>query len=862
MEKELIGNGEYLLTAIMKLGDTQEAFEKAYNSIISQPVINNRIQIILLGENTKPLVAKYAENADCEKYEVLYAQCLDDAKTQVRGKYICLSNGKDYWSENALVKLCEFLDVNGKEVDIVYGKCRDIEKTDAILKLSEERILNLDSAYRKGRICLNNAVFKRKCLDEIECYEGTAGEESAIASAKILMKKKQYGLLEEAVLWCESNEIHKLSSISADCCRKLVEISCSCCGSVIPYIQHLIMNPLLIAFKNRTDKELLEEYLQYIDDAFLSVQKDLSTAEIQYLYNLKYKKNVLSEAVGDENGKFFYNDRSIFSVNARHRILVKIISLDWKNEKIVFEGYTDLNLLGNDIEVYMQDNEGNPYMVDLIPFPLKDEKGYGEELCLIGMRFYAEVPLKSGKSFSFKVKEERRAFDLPVGITMGAFSKLNSEANHSYFVERDYIVCYSNRRIVISKYGLLRHVGKEFKYLVELIGKKKYSIAAYRILFRLDKLFSSKKPVWIVTDRPHVAKDNGEHFFRYLMNSEAKDKYDIYFMLKKDSPDFERVSKYGRILIHDSFKHKMKFLQADKIISSAGNNLAINAFGNKRRYYHDLYKFDFVYLRHGVSHNDQSRWLNRLDKNIRILDSTSKREYDAILKGNYLYDESRVKLTGLPRYDNLFNESKKMITFMPTWRKNLEADLMPRSSRRKYIDDFTETEYYQFYNNLINDERLLKTMKEYGYRGSFYVHPVFEQQAGDFISNELITVGLELADYQQIFKESDLMITDYSSVAFDFAYLKKPVIYTQFDAASFYENHTWGKGYFTYKEDGFGPVIYDYEIAVETIIQYIRNGCRMEEEYVQKVEDFFAYTDRNNCKRVYEAIREIDNSCM
>ena len=40
--------------------------------------------------------------------------------------------------------------------------------------------------------------------------------------------------------------------------------------------------------------------------------------------------------------------------------------------------------------------------------------------------------------------------------------------------------------------------------------------------------------------------------------------------------------------------------------------------------------------------------------------------------------------------------------------------------------------------------------------------------------------------YQKLFNESSLLITDYSSVAFDFAYLKKPVIYLEMELQIIY----------------------------------------------------------------------------
>ena len=84
------------------------------------------------------------------------------------------------------------------------------------------------------------------------------------------------------------------------------------------------------------------------------------------------------------------------------------------------------------------------------------------------------------------------------------------------------------------------------------------------------------------------------------------------------------------------------------------------------------------------------------------------------------------------------------------------------------------------------------------------------------------------------------------------------MIYSQFDEDTFYKYHTWGKGYFTYRTDGFGPITNTLDETVETLIDYIKNGCIMKPEYVEKVENFFAYTDRNNCKRIYEAVVEAE----
>ena len=103
-----------------------------------------------------------------------------------------------------------------------------------------------------------------------------------------------------------------------------------------------------------------------------------------------------------------------------------------------------------------------------------------------------------------------------------------------------------------------------------------------------------------------------------------------------------------------------------------------------------------------------------------------------------------------------------------------------------------------------------------------------------------------------------MLISDYSSVTFDFAYLKKPVIYTQFDKEEFYKSHIYDEGYFNDKRDGFGPVCNKYEDTVTTIIDMLKNDCKLDKKYESRIKKFFKYDDHNNCKRVYEAIKNID----
>ena len=94
-----------------------------------------------------------------------------------------------------------------------------------------------------------------------------------------------------------------------------------------------------------------------------------------------------------------------------------------------------------------------------------------------------------------------------------------------------------------------------------------------------------------------------------------------------------------------------------------------------------------------------------------------------------------------------------------------------------------------------------------------------------------------------------LLITDYSSVAFDFAYLKKPVIYYQSN-----KDYHYDEGYFDYDNMGFGEVISDVDVLLSKIRYYLNNDCMMEDKFKERVDQFFKFNDNKNCERVYKWI--------
>ncbi|EAH7076795.1 capsular biosynthesis protein, partial [Campylobacter jejuni] len=90
------------------------------------------------------------------------------------------------------------------------------------------------------------------------------------------------------------------------------------------------------------------------------------------------------------------------------------------------------------------------------------------------------------------------------------------------------------------------------------------------------------------------------------------------------------------------------------------------------------------------------------------------------------------------------------------------------------------------------------------------------------LPNYIIIPSVEMS-MQKLFCESSLMITDYSSVAFEMAVLKKPVIYYQFDKNELFSRHIYTQGYFDYNKDGFGTVVLDIDNLLYELKMKLQN---------------------------------------
>ena len=473
-----------------------------------------------------------------------------------------------------------------------------------------------------------------------------------------------------------------------------------------------------------------------------------------------------------------------------------------------------------------------------------------------------EEELRKHKTFSFWLKYKGRNY--PLAITLiRAESKL-SMVKDSYWICGQSIISLDNvmRCFVVERLTRKRHFRHEMHFIRSIAasthGMWKIKMVGNRLLYWVTKPFYKKK-IWLTMDKIFKAGDNGEYFYRYV-KSRAPEGVKIYYVVQHDSPDYERLkSEFNTIVKFNSIKHKMLALHTDLMLATHVDTMNCNGYyAATQKYFKDLYNARVVCLAHGLTIQKIAQYQNRTFDNTVLYFFASKYEIKNVSHEVYdYYDKSMLCLTGHARYDGLVSKDKKIILITPTWRRGTTTGKAKKGSTYAHSSSFIHSDYYKIYNGLINDERLIKTAKEHGYRIVYLLHPAMSSQLVDFEKSEGVDIIAAAGDmsYEKILTESSLMVTDYSGVQFDFAYMKKPLVYYHPDVLP----PQYEAGGLEYETMGFGPICRNHEQIVSELCDYIEQGCKMKDMYKERVDDFFEYSDHDNCARIYDEVMDFQS---
>jgi len=338
----------------------------------------------------------------------------------------------------------------------------------------------------------------------------------------------------------------------------------------------------------------------------------------------------------------------------------------------------------------------------------------------------------------------------------------------------------------------------------ESFGGKNYSDSPKYIYEYMQKNYPKLNYIWVFNNPDkNVITGNAEK-----VKKGSKEYYDAYskakFWVSNARLPLYLNKKENQIYIQTWHGTPLKRLANDmKVVRMPGTTTA----NYKKNFYAETSRWDYLVSPNRYSTN--------------------------IFKTAFWMDEERTWEIGYPRNDVLVNrsddqeyinqikkdlnlpEGKKVIMYAPTWRD----------------DEFVKKGQYLF-DLKINLENLQKELGE-NYVILLRMHYLIAN-ALDLNGYEDFAIDVSnYSDISELYLISDALITDYSSVMFDFGILKRPQYFFAYDIEK-YDKGLRGF-YMDYMNDLPGEIITDeFKLALE-----LKNIDEHKEKYKDKIEKFY-----------------------
>lgn len=367
----------------------------------------------------------------------------------------------------------------------------------------------------------------------------------------------------------------------------------------------------------------------------------------------------------------------------------------------------------------------------------------------------------------------------------------------------------------------------------------------------------ASRDIILLAEQAGEARDNAWHLYNYLLRTDAPER--ILFVTRRGSPDEIRIQPQHRVR-SGSLRHF--FYYSACRVSASTHFHGSNPAGFLGRYFLPFLPAKVtVMLSHGIKKDHYSIY-ERAIRGLDLFVCGTRREHDYYAR--FLRPNSILRQTGLARFDALTTTAIASVVrpeghyvlFMPTFRKYLfDLNRLPSEIARREI---LRSGFFNALASLLNDQALTDELASAGLQLKFYIHrsaqfmlPLFREAAP-----RAVILGPEDGDVQSLLIGCSALVTDFSSVFFDAAYMGKPVVYYHFDELDYRANH-YSEGYFSYAADGFGPVASNIEQVRHALGQLIDSGFVPEKVYESRASNFFDRRDSENCARIMDEIRAL-----
>ena len=380
-----------------------------------------------------------------------------------------------------------------------------------------------------------------------------------------------------------------------------------------------------------------------------------------------------------------------------------------------------------------------------------------------------------------------------------------------------------------------RYTGNRLKHII--------SSLPYAFL----SLFSKRDKKLIVFSAMHCRTfdSNSKFLFLHFLNNE-KD-YTSYFVINDDELREKLTKEYGNHFIDTRTKEGKKIaLKAKTWVVSWLDTPLGGMFLKFRRL--------VIHLGHGTP----LKCIGMMEKDGKLL----KKMYYLLCQTNISYSlasspfvadiiqksigfsKKHVLINGQPRTEVLFKEPLKLselnngfthILYAPTWRQHSKIKLFP-------FEDFSLTELQSF----LSKEKIIIHIR---------FHPAYEEDIPkDILSLENVSLFSakkysEIMDYLNLF---DVLITDYSSIYFDYMLLERPMIFLPYDLEEYEKTVGFTMDYNEYTPGAKPISFFDFL----NYLQVAKNSPEMFLESIKSLNKVLNNPEKMPCKALANFIKE------
>ncbi len=376
-------------------------------------------------------------------------------------------------------------------------------------------------------------------------------------------------------------------------------------------------------------------------------------------------------------------------------------------------------------------------------------------------------------------------------------------------------------------------------------------VSAAYILSFFTKKKNGKKIALVGGNLGEKYEDNAAVYHKYLINNH-KEQVTAYWMYDPKT-SYAIEEKIENAVPLGSFKNYLLFFQADYTFH--GHSLLYDIVPAADKFLFLNRKTIITHVSHGIEgfkkiliQKEDVPLLKRTD----YFNCASQYEYELKLN-KWKIPEQKLIITGFPRFDryppNQPSKEVKNILMMMTWREWL-FDLTK--------EEFIDSPYFKSTVGLLKHEGIQQLLADHNLHMNIALHPFmkkFERYFTGLTDNEH---GIKFLDFnhetiEYSIDHNDMLLTDITSVSWDFLYLNKPIVFFMFDKQEYLEKRgtylDLDTDLYGYKADSIDHVYEYLKKIVEEKITY--------NEWYPKARDYIDYFDQDNCKRLTQRIMNL-----